>query len=267
MITIKENILEKISTWTNDSIYILADFDRTITSGTSVSSWGVLSECKEATQEYIKERKDLYNTYRPLELDQDIEPKLKNKYMEEWHKKHINLLIKYKFSEDIINNAATDKNIMSFRPGAKEFLETMYNKKIPIIIISAGIGNFIEQFLKTNNCYYENITIVSNFIKFENGNTVGISGNIIHALNKNESSLPIRIQNEIKNRPNIILIGDSIGDVKMVKEELREDTLKIGFLDENIEENKPYFDKHFDIVCTDNTDYNDLLNILPILKD
>ena len=44
----------------------------------------------------------------------------------------------------------------------------------------------------------------------------------------------------------------------MVKEELREESLKIGFLYENIEERKSHYNKHFDIVCTDNTDYNNL---------
>ena len=35
---------------------------------------------------------------------------------------------------------------MYFRDGAKEFLKEMNDRGIPIIVISAGVGNIIQQF-------------------------------------------------------------------------------------------------------------------------
>ena len=71
--------------------------------------------------------------------------------MTEWWKKHIGLFIKYKLSEEVINDAAVNLRVMSFSKGAKELLKNLKDRNIPVIIISAGIGNFIEQFLIKNN--------------------------------------------------------------------------------------------------------------------
>jgi len=186
--------------------------------------------------------------------------------MIEWWNKHIGLFIKYRLKESVINEAARNLRVMAFRDGAKEFLENMRDRNIPIIIISAGIGNFIEQFLIKNNCNFDNIYIVSNFIKFEDGIAVGVCENVIHSLNKNEVALPNNIKEIIKHRPNIILLGDSVSDVKMAKEEDRESALKIGFLEEKIEENKSFFENSFDVICTDNTTYTELFDKVKILK-
>jgi 2-hydroxy-3-keto-5-methylthiopentenyl-1-phosphate phosphatase len=61
--------------------------------------------------------------------------------------KNIETLIKFGITEEIINCAANNESIMAFRDGAIEFLKTMHDKNIPIIVISAGVGNIIEQFL------------------------------------------------------------------------------------------------------------------------
>lgn len=265
MILIKEGILEKISNWTDDSVYILADFDRTITAANSESSWGVLSKSGLVTKEYEKERRELFEYYRPIEINEDMDYKIKNKLMIEWWNKHINLLVKYKLSEEIITKAANDNNVMSFRKGAKEFLENMRDRNIPVIIISAGIGNFVKQFLINNQCDFENIHIISNFIKFEKGIAVGIIGEVTHSLNKNEVYFSSEINKKLEKRSNIILFGDNIADVKMTKAEKRDETLKIGFLDAKVEENKKYYQKYYDIICINNTGYDELSSKVKIL--
>lgn len=267
MINIKHEALEKVENWSDNSIHILTDFDRTITVGGSDSSWSILANSNLVPKEYVEERQALYDHYRPYEIDESLDDETKNKLMYEWWDKHINLIIKYKFSETIINEAARNSRVMKFRSGAKEFLENMRDRNIPVIMISAGIGNFIEQFLKNNECNFDNIYIVSNFIKFENGIAVGVlENNVIHSLNKNEVSLPEEIMQLVVDRPNIILLGDSVSDTKMAQEEKRNNALKIGFLEEKVEENRKYFEDQFDLVCTDNTDYNDLSKVLPILR-
>ena len=142
----------------------------------------------------------------------------------------------------------------------------MYKRNIPVIIISAGIGNFIENFLKINNCYYDNIYIYSNVIDFKDGYAIGIKDEVINSMNKNLVSLPDEIKNKIKNRNNIILLGDSLNDLKMIDEDKRVDALKIGFLEDNVEENKKYFINEFDIVCTDNASFDELNKKINILK-
>ena len=266
MIYIKKGTIEKIKNWEDNLIHILTDFDRTITTANSESSWGILSNSGLVTKEYEEERQSLYNYYRPIEIDEEIDYETKDKLMTEWWNKHINLLIKYRMSEEIINKAANDIKVMSFREGAKEFLKNMKERNIPVIIISAGIGNFVKQFLIKNECDFDNIFIVSNFIKFENGIASGIIGNVIHSLNKNEVSLPKKICDLVSERTNIILLGDNVSDVRMAKTKESTNVLKIGFLDEKVKENMKYFNDSFDVVCTDNTGYDELSSKISILK-
>jgi len=66
MIYIKENTLDRIANWSDDSIHILADFDRTITAGHGEGSWSVLAKSDLLPKEYVEGRKVLYKRYRPI---------------------------------------------------------------------------------------------------------------------------------------------------------------------------------------------------------
>ncbi len=266
MINYSKKTIDRIKDWNKDNIHILADFDRTLTVGESVSSWGILSSGGFLSPKYCEERQKLYEKYRPIEIDENLPFEEKNRLMIEWWTQHINLLVKYKLTEETIVEATKDIKVMKFRDGAVDFLGYLYENNIPVIIMSAGVGNFIEQFLHNNNCYFSNIYIISNFIKFENGVAVGIESDIIHSLNKREDLLPEDIKERIKDRPNVILLGDQIGDTTMIAENKKENTLKIGFCEEKVEENIKYFNEVYDVVCTDKVNFNQLRDELDILK-
>ena len=180
-----------------DNIYVVADFDRTITNGNSKTSWSILANSDLVPKSYIEERQALYDYYRPIEISDTIDINEKMQKMKEWYQKHIALFVKYKIREEIFEKAATDLRIMEFRHGAKEFIEFLHKNNIPLIIISAGVGNFIETFFKYNNCYYDNVYMSSNKIIFKNRIAVGVEENIIHGLNKNEISLPESVSKKI----------------------------------------------------------------------
>lgn len=266
MIYIKENTNERTENWKDNTIYVLTDFDRTLTLGSSLTSWSILSKSDLVPKNYVEERNAFYDYYRPIEIDETLDYDTKNKLMKEWWEKHINLFVKYKISEEVINKAARDLRVMAFRGYAKEFLTNMFERNIPVIIISAGIGNFIKQFLVDNEVYYDNIHIVSNFIKFENGYAIGVDDNITHSLNKNEVSFNKEIKELLKNRTNPIVIGDGISDLRMVSDNKRKNALKIGFLEENIGENLKIFKEEYDIVGTNNTSFEEIIKEIKILK-
>lgn len=245
-----------------DSFYVVADFDRTITSGSSKTSWSILADSDLVSKSYVEERQNLYNRYRPIEIDENIDFNLRSLLIKEWFQKHIDLFIKYQLSEDIFNIAATNLRVMEFRQGAKEFLEFLYKHNIPLIIISAGIGNFIEAFLRHNNCYFNNIYISSNKILFKNGIAVGVGENIIHSLNKNEVSLPDNVKDKLSNRNQVILLGDQIGDLKMVNENAHDTVLSIGFVADDCQSQVDTLKAYFDIVCEQGDDYHKLKELL-----
>ena len=263
MITIKENTLERIKSWTKDSIYILTDFDHTLTSNSSTTSWGILEKSNYIPKEYNKKRMELFNYYGPKEFDETIKPEEKQKLMDEWWNKHLNLFIEYQLSEEIVTKESSKKDTMILRDGTKTLLQNLHQNNIPVIIISAGIGNFIEAFLKNNNCYYDNIHIISNFISFKNGIADGITSKLINSQNKNEITLSSETKNLIGNRTHPIIIGDNTGDAEMSQVP---DALRIGFLEKKVTENKVFYEETFDIVCT-NSSFQELINILPILQN
>lgn len=139
-------------------------------------------------------------------------------------------------------------------------MEFLNQNGVPVIIISAGVGNIIEQFLVKNQCNFPNIFICSNFLEYVDGKIIGVrNGNLIHSLNKNEVSLPEQIKEKIKNRIPILL-GDNIMDINMVDAD--KSVVKIGFLDEKVEERMETFLDNFDLVCTENTSYDELIEYI-----
>jgi 5'-nucleotidase len=170
--------------------------------------------------------------------------------MLEWWIAHENLLVESGMNENIIEDIyETSPN--TFREGTKEFFKILSEKNVPILIFSAGVGNMIEYFMKKKNILGENVHILSNFFEFdENGKAKGYSGKIIHVMNKSESDLDEKYKQLVSKRKNVILLGDSIDDLGMVNKMETENIIKIGFLNEDVENKLDLYKKNFDVVIT-----------------
>lgn len=243
-----------------DNLYVVADFDRTITNGNSKTSWSILAHSDLVPKSYISDRQALYDYYRPIEVSDNIDYSYKLQMMKEWFQKHIELFVKYQISKDVFEKAATNLRVMEFRPHAKEFIEFLHKNNIPLIIISAGIGNFIDSFLEHNDCCFDNIYVSSNKIIFENGIAVGVEKNIIHSFNKNEVSLPTDIIEKIKNRDNVLLLGDQVSDLNMVNRSDHNSVISLGFM--TSDSSLDIMSSNFDIVCENTDSYDDVKKLL-----
>ena len=174
-----------------DNYIVVSDFDRTITSGISTNSWCVLDENESVCEGYKIEMEALQNHYHKIEIDPDVPDDIKFKEMTDWWNKHLDLFIKYQFTEDLFHKTSSDKSVMELRKGFKRFLKLLKEKNVPLVIISAGLTNVIKAFLIEHEIDLDNIYIISNEIYFENGVAKGIAHDIIHSMNKSEVSLPI----------------------------------------------------------------------------
>lgn len=230
-------------------LFVITDFDRTLTKGTSASTWSVLATSSLLPEEYRIERTRLYECYRPIELDITMPKDIKMKLMQEWYQKHLDLFECYQLREEMLEKAIVKDQIMEFRPGVQEFLGYLYKNKIPVIIFSGGIGNVIELFLKKNHCYYDNIHIVSNWILFEQGSMIPNNTSIIHSLNKEMSYLPNALFDKENKHSFYLLLGDQIDDIKMVDEMKRPKTLRVGFLTDDTSYQADEYAKYYDILC------------------
>ena len=212
-----------------DNFFIIIDFDKTITAKESCDSWD--ASCKKLGKEFLEEMYNLYDKYSPIELSYDISFEEKNRAMEEWYNNCMNLFYKYKIEKKDLEESIKSSKII-FREGGRELLDCLNQNNIPVIILSAGIGNVIEQFLKDENCYYDNIYIISNIIPFdEDGNLMEFQGRVIHTLNKTmKGRVSKEFSEKIANRKYRLLIGDFVEDKKMVPMDEWERTISIRFL-------------------------------------
>ena len=235
--------------------YVVIDFDRTLTTNESDSSMGIIPNFLGG--EYLEERIRIHDYYRPLELDYTLSKEERNKIMKSWATTSFTLLSKYLNSEETIKNALENANI-HLRKGVKEFLEDMHKKCIPVIIMSAGMGNLIKIFLEKQGVLYDNIILISNFFKFRDNKAYIDVNNLISPSNKGYSKVPEEIRNELDKKESILLFGDIVEDIKMVEEDSRNKALAIGFLDNNIDSNLEVYNKNFDIVLADNETFETL---------
>ena len=244
---IKEDILKNIKL-TKENMCVLLDFDKTLTSYESLDSWAVAGMAAEEGCE--AEVNKLYDKYRPIEMDYNISYEEKYKAMEEWYNSCMNLYYKYHLNKYKLQKAVKDSGLI-FREGAKEFLEYTYENSIPVIILSAGVGSVIKEFLKEEKCYFENIFLISNtFLYDEDGNAFKLENYLIHTMNKTvEGHLKGKRREEFEKRPYRLLFGDTIEDINMTPKKDLEKTIKVGFLDEALENLNKYQEK-FDIVLT-----------------
>ena len=239
-------------------IFVITDFDRTLTTKQSEPSMGVVPEYLGG--KCLEDRLKIFNHYRPIELDYSLEDEVKQKYMRDWAQESYNLLSKY-ITKEIIDKSLENANL-HLRTGAKEIFEDLKAKNIPIVIMSSGIGNIVEEFLKKENYVAKNVSIVSNFFEFENDKAYIDLNNIMATSNKEYERIPSDIKCKIENKKAGLLFGDLVEDLKMVRKEDLNKILTFGFLDEKIESNIEKFNKNFDIVLTGNEDFGTVKEIL-----
>lgn len=264
-----KEIKNKILKQGKEKFHVLADFDKTLTyahkkDGKEYPSLiSVLRNENYISEDYSKKAKELAEKYRRIEYDPKVPHKKKKKYMNEWWTLHNKLLIKSGLNKKNIE-LVVDSGIIKLRDGAGEFLDYLDEKKIPLLILSSsGIGNAIQIFLEKQGKFYNNIQIITNIWKFDQkGKVIGLEGSVIHAMNKDETMVHDfpEIYKRIKDRKNVLLMGDSIGDLGMIEGFDYDNLLKVGFLNDNVKENIKNYKKNFDVVITSDSDMKYIIN-------
>ncbi len=239
-----------------NNLQVICDFDRTITKcfndgKRTASLIGILREKNYLGDDYVKKSKELFNYYHPIEIDSKISLAEKKKKMTQWWKEHFSLLISSGLTKDIVEKAMTEAE-SHLRPGGKEFFSILDEKKVPLLIFSAGgLGQeSIRIFLRKRGLLYEKTYIVANYFIWDKfGKLVAIQEPIIHVYNKDEAILDkFPFYDEVKKRKNVIVIGDSLGDAKMAKGMPHDEVLKIGFLNEDCNSHLNPYRKAFDVL-------------------
>lgn len=259
-----EQLKSKIKRAGYQNLHILSDFDRTLTYGTingvkTPSLISMLRDGSHLTEDYAKKAHALFDKYHPIELDSKIPLEEKKKLMQEWWKTHNKLLIESGLSksdlEDIVKNGR-----VKLREGVPEFLDFLHKHNIPLVILSAsGCGDALQLFFQKIGRDYPNIFYITNKFNWDkNGRAFSTKGPIIHCMDKDETILEKipEVFQSIKNRRNVVLLGDSIGDLGMIEGFDYLNLLRVGFLNSDYDKSKEKYEKNFDVILEGDGNFN-----------
>ncbi|NXT28927.1 5NT3A nucleotidase, partial [Syrrhaptes paradoxus] len=160
------------------------------------------------------------------------------------------LLIEQGLQKDKLAETVRESDVM-LKEGYENFFDKLSEHNIPVFIFSAGIGDILEEVIHQAGVYHSNVKVVSNFMDFdENGILKGFKGELIHVYNKHDGALKnTEYFKQLKDNSNIILLGDSQGDLSMADGVANvEHILKIGYLNDKVDELLEKYMDSYDIV-------------------
>ena len=112
---------------------ILTDFSKTLTAPAAKTTWSLFKESGLFPQDYAAKRDELFETYRPFEIEGDDE------MVGEWFEKHLDLLAEYGAMQrmtDVVH-FALDEDLLVPRKGFGEFFDYAKHKGLVIRIVSS----------------------------------------------------------------------------------------------------------------------------------
>lgn len=269
-----ESLKEKIKNDGFENLHIVSDFDRTLTYGSvngkkTPSIIALLRDGNHLTKDYSEKAHALFEKYHPIEIDSKVPLSEKKTKMKEWWRAHHKLMLDSNLHKSDLENIVKS-NQVKLRKGVSEFLDFLYENNIPLIIFSSsGCGDEIPMYFKEIGKNYSNIYYITNQFNWdENGKAISVKEPIIHVMNKDETAIDKipEIYNVIKNKKNVILLGDSMGDLGMIHGFAYDTLIKVGFLNYNIEESEKNYLENFDIVLEGDGDFDYINELLKELN-
>ncbi|XP_062604732.1 7-methylguanosine phosphate-specific 5'-nucleotidase A-like isoform X1 [Saccostrea cucullata] len=239
----------------HDKLQVVADFDRTLSKYTHRGQ--ICSTCHNVLEEghvlpdfYKEEARALRDHYFPIETNPQLTMEEKIPIMVEWWTKAHDLLAKCNINKDDVRQMV-ENSTAKLRDGCTWFFDQLHANEIPLLIFSAGIGDVIIEVIKHQATLHDNMKVVSNYLEYDaQGQMTGFQDDLIHVFNKNEGAIHDSdyFQN-LEHRNNIVLIGDSIGDLHMADGAVGvKNKLTVGFLNVKVEESLELYMRRYDIV-------------------
>lgn len=239
----------------SNTVQVISDFDMTLTrfaynGKRCPTCHNILDNSKLISDDCKQQLKDLLNTYYPIEIDTSRPVDEKLPLMVQWWTKAHELLVEQKIRKDLLAVVVKESDAM-LREGYQLFFDHLHEHSIPLLIFSAGIGDILEEVIRQAGVFHSNVKVFSNYMDFdESGVLKAFKGELIHIYNKREGALLNTGHfQELRTRPNVLLLGDSLGDLTMADGvQDMENILKIGFLNDKVEERKQSYLDSYDVV-------------------
>ncbi|XP_030630856.1 cytosolic 5'-nucleotidase 3-like [Chanos chanos] len=237
------------------ALQVISDFDMTLTrfahNGVRCpTTHNILHNSTLISEDCKTKMANLLSTYYPIEIDDSMSVEEKLPLMVEWWTCAHDLLVKQKIKKDELAQAVRESDAM-LREGYDVFFHTLKQHLIPLLIFSAGVGDILEEVIRHNGVFHPNVRVISNYMDFdERGVCQAFKGQLIHTFNKREGAMLNHDQfRELQDRPNVLLLGDSLGDLTMADGVTNaQNVLRIGYLNDKVEDRREAYVSSFDIV-------------------
>jgi len=261
-----EEKIKKLVTDGAEKLQVIVDFDYTLTKADVECSWGVLETYKQLPASYHNRVKAAKDKFLPIEQDLSIDLEQKIPLMIEWYKEANQCLAESGVQKCWLPRMVEESNCV-LRDDTDKMMSLLHTHQVPVLVMSAGIGDLIREIMTHFSVLHSNTSLVSNFLKFDaEGNVVGLSAEdneLIHMYNKADIIRKKTVDGKCDPRKNVILMGDSLGDLDMAAGVIDPEViLTIGFLNKNIERNLPKYQEMFDVVLVDDQTMNFPNNLL-----
>jgi len=145
------------------------DFDHTLTKtkddeGKSLDcSWGVMDNSPRLPASYTKECNALRSKYLPIELDPTLSIEEKMPHIIEWYSEANKILQKSKVRKEFFPEMVAASSLQ-FRNETNEMFDHLAKIHVPILILSAGLGDIIQEAISQKGLNYPNVKVASNFL-------------------------------------------------------------------------------------------------------
>lgn len=256
-----------------DQVHVLADFDGTLTktvhNGKTIPAIiAVLRQNGEYLGDaYAQAAQSLHKTYGPYEADHTLPMDIRLRGVEEWYRRHHELLKASGLSLWHLQKLVESRAI-ELKDGAAEFFAECHARHVPMVILSAsGIGNVIPMYLDHQDVLTPDVHVIANQLLFDqDGVFLSTQPPLIHALNKDEISVSLNpaAHHAIEQRKVVLLLGDSLGDLGMVKGFPAEHVLAVGFSNEAKTESSAKYQALLDAydIVIEGQSFDELNNVL-----
>ncbi len=250
-----EKILEQMIAGGKERLQFVVDFDYTLTrahkNGKHVdNSWGIVENSSLLPKSYTDKTNVLKAKYLKYELDPTMSVEEKIPYIVEWYTLGNELLKESRFNRAFLPKMVGASSV-EFREDTDRMFKSLHEADVPVMILSAGLGDLVVETLEHFELNTENVNTVSNFLAYdEEGFVKGIDGAMIHVFNKNECNAHEESKHD--ERDHVVLMGDSLGDLQMshgIKD--MNALLKIGFLNSPTDKKLDVYKDAYDIVLLD----------------
>jgi 5'-nucleotidase len=237
-------------------ICVVSDWDRTLTypktrDGLDTSSYLAIVHGGYLGEGYQKKMAQLYVKYRKVELTTNMLEADKLRAMNEWWMAAFDLLKRFGLTREMIEDVGR-QDAMVLRAGVADFFRALEAKLVPLQIVSAGLGDVIEAFLKARDLKLGHMNVVANWIQFSRqGQVVGCGDPVIHSANKTQ----LVDLEKLGNRRCVLLLGDTLEDCGMVADFDGGTVIRVGFLNGDTEGNRSDFSAAYDVVVGGNGDF------------